>query len=407
MADLSAYIDFSVKLDKSGSTPVIKLTDPNNYPSPIGLYLTGIFSITQPDGISIDGSFTSPDIYSSGGFLTVASKELRLATDDSFQNGLYTLTYTIKVTGYTDTVKTKTFLLSYTQATIVISDLTDVFTPSLQEVDSTIYSQSGFTLSSVTRSWNADIKYVSSTVQTITGTSILFDMAYNSGYYDAHYSITLISTVTLVSTTYTWVSVIDKITSETQIDAYTPPTLAQLRASLTLLKQQIEQGTYCGSNCPCACEESIVYIEAVSLYEHIIARGQAGETVGLDAYVLQLQKIFNCSGIVPQAHTNAVLPPYDWGISVIIAPHTPIQFTVGSGGAFAPISGAVDYSNPTIAGNSNFNIYRQAVADFLVETTDFVYAGNGGFQLKNDSNYPNSLAFVQGERITLIFFTPS
>lgn len=176
MANLSQYIDFSIVLDKSGDTPVITLTDPNNYPAPVYLYMTGIFTITQPDGISITGSFTDPDIYFSLTGLVTASKELRLTYNDLFQKGTYTFTYTVRCTGYTDTTLTKTFSLKYDTPTVSITDLNDVFTPSLKQLDETIYTQPNFPNVTVTRAWNADVKYTGATTGNVTGTAALFDM---------------------------------------------------------------------------------------------------------------------------------------------------------------------------------------------------------------------------------------
>jgi hypothetical protein len=133
VADLSAYIDFSVQLDKSVDPALVRLTDPDNYPAGVGIYIRGVFSVTQPDGISVDGNFTSPDVYSSGGQLVVATKELRLASDGvALQNGLYTITYTVQCTGYTDTVLTKAFTLDYASPSVIITPLKDVFTPQIQ-----------------------------------------------------------------------------------------------------------------------------------------------------------------------------------------------------------------------------------------------------------------------------------
>lgn len=396
MANLQSYIDFSIQLDKSISVPVIRLTDPNNYPVGIGVYVTGIFSIKQPDGITITGNFSDPDIYWDGSGFVVAAKELRLATDGGLQNGTYVFTYTIRCTGYSDTILVKTFVLNYATPSVLITDLTDVFTPALQQLDSTVYSQPNFTAGTPTRAWTADILYVGSLVKTVTGTAIMFDMAYSGSYYDAHYNIDFSSVFTSTGVLLTYLTIKDKITAAKQIDAYTPPTLAVLLTGLTTLKLAIEDGTYCGA-CNCDCSPNYApYTLAVSIYDNIIARGLNGDTVGLDAYVNQLLKIFNCSGVLNQTHTYEVIPPYNFGNSGSSGIHAPIQFTVDSGGTYAPVSGTQDYINPTIAGNNNFLIYRQAVADWLVEGVDFNYRAEGGFVL-------TASTFISGERFTLPF----
>lgn len=396
MANLQSYIDFSIKFDKSVSTPVIRLTDPNLYPVGIGVYVTGIFSIKQPDGITITGSFTSPDIYWSSSGFVVAEKELRLATDGSLQNGTYVFTYTVRCTGYDDTILVKTFVLNYATPSVLITDLTDVFTPALQQLDSTVYSQANFTAGTPTRAWIADILYVGSVVQSVTGTAIMFDMAYSGSYYDAHYNISFSSVFTSTGVLLTYLTIKDKITALKQIDAYTPPTLAVLLTGLTTLKLAIEAGTYCGG-CGCGCTPDYApYTLAVSIYDNIIARGLNGDTVGLSDYVDQLLKIFNCSGILNQTQTYVAIPAYNFGNSGSSGIHAPIQFTVDSGGTYAPASGTQDYVNPTIAGNNNYIIYRQAIADWLVEGVDFNYRTEGGFTLLAST-------FVSTERFTLAF----
>lgn len=399
MADLSAYIAFNVLLNKSVNTPVITLTDPFNYPAGVGIYVTGVFTITQPDGIVVQGSFTSPDItYNTKS----TNKELRLSSDGNFQQGLYVISYTVKCTGYTDTQLTKAFNLSYNEATVQITDLTDVFTPSLQQVDSTNYTQTGYNIASKTYSWSAVVNSVNGTVQTITGNAILFNMIYSGSYYDANYAISFQSIVTFTSTTYTYLTLIDKFTSTYSIDAYTPPTLANLLVSLTNLKTQIEAGTYCGQKCGCGTPDYTPFNTAESIYNLIIQRGQEGETVGLDAYITQLLGIFNCTTYRVQTHTNQPIPAYNFGGSTG-GVHVPIQFTVGSGAPYAPAAGTFAYNNPTLAGEGTFIVFRQAIGDYLVAGTDFTYNTSGGFTLTNAT--PQSSAFVSDERFTLIFNT--
>lgn len=399
MADLSAYIDFSVQLDKSVPTSVIRLTDIGIYPSGIATYITGVFSVTQPDGLTVTGTFLTPDVSWNGSALSTPTKELRLSTTDTLQNGIYSITYTVNCTGFDTTVLTKTFTLDYTAPTIIITLLKDVFTPSLEAVDGTIYAQSGFTTTATLRAWSADIKYVSTTIQTVTGTLLLFDMAYNGDYYDAFYAITLDVTATYTMTgSYTWVTVKDLIEAATQMDAYTPPTLAELQVSLNELKTEIENGTYCGG-CGCGCDnpDYAPWEKATALYQNIVSNGQKGDTTGLDTQVDQLIKIFNCSGIISRDHTNDVIPPYDWGTTQTFSLHPPIQFTVGSGGQYAPANAATSYINPTLAGNNNYLIFIQGEAAFFVEGTDFNFRLGGGFDLLNRS-------FVLGDRFTLTFY---
>jgi hypothetical protein len=396
MPDLSAYLDFTVTLDKSGVTPAFLLTDTSTYPGGVPATVTGIVYVKQPDGLSVTGDFLTPDVTWTGSALTVASKELRLSDNNTLQNGLYTVTYTVKATGYTDTLLTKTFTVSYVAPAVTIVDLIDVFTPALQQLDGTQYNQAGFGAATITRAWSADIVYVGSVVQTVTGTSTMFDMAYAGDYYDAHYDVTLTSTWYFTMTDATWVTIQDGAVATNQVEAYTPPTLAQLVTSLKTMKAEVEAGTYCGG-CGCGCGVDYTpYNTAQNIYDLIVQRGKNGDVTGLDEQVQQLQKMFDCSGILDQDHTYEAIPPYSW-TEAAGSVQAPIQFTVASGGVYAPAGGDTSYINPTLVGQINFTVYRQAIADYLVYPTDFTYRGAGGFDL-------TTTTFVAGERFTLIFY---
>ena len=399
MPDLSAYVDFSVSLDKSGITPEIVLTDTSTYPGGVAATVTGVFSVTQPDGISVVGNWTTPDVTYVGSALTPNSKELRLATDDNFQNGLYVISYTVKATGYTDTPKTKTFVLIYTPVKLGISDLSDVFTPSLQVIDSTRWAVSGFASPTVTRAWTAAITYVGSGIQNITSNAILFDLSYSGSYYDAHYDITFNAIATYVNSTAAWLSLTDVLSSDFQLDEYTPPTLTQLRNSLTALKTSIDDDTYCGGGCGCGSADYTPFNTAQNVFDIFLQNGQNGDnTESLYPDIVKMTKIFNCSGLVYTEHTNAVVPPYNWGIPVppyII--HTPIQFTVGGGQPYAPADGDTDYINPTLAGFTGYLVFSQSNGDYLTAGTDFTYNNAGGW------SWLNGRTFAYSEKYTLIF----
>lgn len=404
MADLSAYIDFNVLLDNSGLTPVITLTDPGNYPGGLLQYITGVFSVTQADGISVSGNFISPDVTWNGSILTPNNKELRLATNLDLQNGIYSITYTVQCIGYVPTVLTKTFTLAYTNPTVLIDPLTDVFSPSLQVIDATQYAQTGFvtpttTGATITRTWVASVNYIGTSISTINGTNqALFDMGSSGKYYDAQYNVSFSAIFTYTTPIYAYLTIKDQVSATQAVDAYTPASLSTLLAGLTTMKQQIAAGTYCGGGCSCGCdaETNSSFTQAQALYDYIVAQGQAGNTVGLYTSVIQLQALFICTTQLNQTHTGAQIMPYNFGTTVISSIHPPIQFTVGSGAQFAPNNGDTQYNNGTLQGNNNYIIYRQAQADFLVQGVDFNYVGTGGFLLLTTT-------FIATERFTLTF----
>lgn len=380
MADLSAYIDFSIVIDRSDvDNPVIRVTDPDDYPAGVNIYLEGVLSITQPDGLSITGNFITPDISWDGSGLSVAEKELRLSDDDTIQTGIYTITYTISVTGYDDTVLTKTIDLDYVAVTQSITNLTDVFTPVFYTLDGTTYTLEGFNTPTITRAWEAIVRYVGTSIATITGSSQLFTMSYNGLYYDANYAITLETTLTYVNTDEDWVTVKDMLSSTSSIDPYTPPTLAELAASLRAMRLSIEDGTYCGGT-PCGCDPDYTpFNDAQNLFDLIKANGQEGQTVGLNSQMEQLQKLLNCSGILDQDHTYAYIPAYSFSDTSVSTAPTPIEFIVSST-SFIPNGN----SSVTITAFIGYNLFfiRDHIPQSTVNDGGTYYSWNkdtGGF----------------------------
>ncbi len=308
MADLSAYIDFSVVLDKASQT--IKFIDPNAYPAGIAVGLTGIFSITEPDGITLTGNFGSPDVFFSGGGLTQPTKVLRLDNNNSFQNGGYTIVYTVRHAGYTDTVLTKTFTLFYTVPTIVITNSFNIFTPVLSVSDATTYTQTGMTISSIVESWSVSIISVSGITQTITGTGSVMDLAYLGSYYDSQYNVTLTTSPSYVlSAPAGWVTLIDFLQKSVTLFAQIPPDITTLDLDMLALKNELDAAV---SNCNTYDILLARYILASSLYSDFRRLGCDGQVTTLITYLFQLLKIFNNNVNPVYVNTNAVIPPYDF-----------------------------------------------------------------------------------------------
>src|SRR6266581_5391619 len=212
MPNLQSYIDFSTSLNKSPTTSSWGFTDTGTYPAGVPLTLKGYAIIQQPDGISImTGSFVSPSIYWNGSQLTTGSFELRLRSTGGFEQGEYSIEYHIIATGYSETVLTKTFTLSYTSPTPSVSDDFNVFLPNLSVTDDTVYTQAGMTLISTVRAWQATIISVEGTNQDISASMQTFDLAYLGSYYDSRYDIDLTSTVTYtLASPSNWVTIVDE-----------------------------------------------------------------------------------------------------------------------------------------------------------------------------------------------------
>lgn len=316
MANLGAYINFSVYLANEGGPPFFKLIDTGSYPSGVPVTLTGYFIVQQPDRLSVQvGSFASPTIYWNSGQLTQPTTELRLNTANSFQNGAYTVQYFIRATGYDDTELTKEFNLNYTRPVQTMVKAFDLFTPNLSVVDATVYGQSGMTLGTTIRNWVGEVISVEGTNQAISGTGASFDLSYAGNYYDSRYNIRLISyLIYTLNSPYDWVNIIDTYQSIATYYAEIPPTLEELLEALTELKYTIDT-CICGKKCGCSeCEtDKANYLLAVSIYIHMVERGRADDLSGLSLYVLQLQKIFNSCVTPNYINTNEIIPAYNWG----------------------------------------------------------------------------------------------
>lgn len=355
MATLSAYINFTIQLQKSSTTSAIVLTDPDNYPAGVDVNLKGYFVITQPDGITITGNYLTPDIYYSGSGLLDATKELRLRSTGGYQQGEYTFTYNIVAPGYDETTLTKTFDLSYTSPTFDVNENFDVFTPSLSVTDDTVYTQTGMSLIAVIRSWEATIISVEGTNHDISSSLQTFTLSYLGSYYDSRYDVSLTATVaSQLSAPDNWVYIFDVLEFEATYYAFIPPSIIDLLELLTAYKATLDAahcicGTACVDNCTVL---KNTYALAVSIYTHIVERGRAGETIGLDAYVLQLQKLLsNC--ITPAyTNTNEAINPYDWGGSTGGSFAFFKQMIVGSGVNGAPADGATTYTDALLVSKS-------------------------------------------------------
>ncbi len=355
MANLSAYIDFNIVLQKSTTTSALVLSDPDNYPAGVDVNLKGYFVITQPDGITITGNYLTPDIYYSGGSLVEASKQLRLKSNGGFQQGEYSITYNIVAPGYDETTLTKTFELSYTSPTLDVTDNFDVFTPSLSVTDATSYTQTGMSLDSVARDWQATIISVEGTNQDISSTTQTFDLNYLGSYYDSRYDVSLSATATYtLDSPDDWVTIEDTILFEETYYAFIPPTLVELLEMLTDYKATVDAAhCICGTGCVDNCTPlKNTYTLAVSIYTHIVERGREGVTTGLDAYVLQLQKLLSNCVTPAYTNTNEAIAPYDWGSTSSGSFAFFKQMIVDSGVNNAPAAGATTYTDALLINKS-------------------------------------------------------
>lgn len=300
MADLSAYIDFSVELDFI--TNQIKLTDPNSYPTGVDADLIGIFTITQPDGVTIPAEWTNPEIYYNSGALVQAARTLRLNGNNKPQEGTYIIKYEVDHPDYVPTILTKTFELSYTKPTGQVTESFDVFTPELLLTDASNYAVTGFAAPTITRAWDID----AGTVGTVTGSSSSIDLAISGQHYDAVYTGQLITSVLYEHQTYNYLTLRDQHTFNINTTANTPPSISGLLTYLKAIKTRLDTSISCSQSAILKGEYEYAFV----LYRHIRDRACAGDTLNLDDYIQEFLNIYYQRRYT-YVNTNAVIPAYD------------------------------------------------------------------------------------------------
>jgi hypothetical protein len=347
--DLSSYISFLVKANITDvASPIWTLTDNSVYP--VGVTPTGIFTITQPDGITRTGSFDSPDITAVNGTKDI---NLRLDCNNLLQQGEYTIKYEVHADGYDPTILSRSFTISYTKPTVVLTNNFDVFTPALETEDVTSYAVTGFS-DTITRSWSAVMS-----AGTITGTnSAVFDLKYGGSYYDSNYVISFSAVVTYQSSSYSFLSIEDRFSKVETIDVYTPESSAQLLTGLTALKTTLDSLiNSCQQYDQLKCE----YEYAYTLYAHAMKRICAGDKTGVYTYLNEITAIINNNVKPTLTHTNAPISAYVYDCGSTPAPSVPfvLDEIAGTASAIAAgiIVGSSTFTNSQLAGKY-VQVYR-------------------------------------------------
>lgn len=302
-------IDFSYEFDLV-TTPVLKIQDTSTYTAA----QTGIkiwVKVTRPDGI-IRNYPTDADITGNSGSLD--SYDFTLPLDPLSGNpaqGNYKVEYKFTVGDDTPVVKTKTHNFEYAKINVSIVDNIDEFTPVVKVKDTTSsYDITNYTRTSLSREFSSSISAVSNTIndKTSTGTTTA-DREYNlvdtnSEYYDAEYNVTMSITTVHTHSTYSWVTVKEKITKTLKVNVYKPPTKAELIDEIDDLKNQLE--SYDGVNINLYNKKRAAYEEVVTGLHHLTLRLDAGDNDNENNEILQ--NIINIlRNDVARVHTNQVL----------------------------------------------------------------------------------------------------
>lgn len=317
-------ISFNVNFDLT-STPTLVLTDTSTVPGGA----SGKFTVTLPDNYTRTGSYSSPDISSSGGTF---SYPLRLDSKGNVQTGQYTIKYEIQTSDLVVSTFTRVFQFYYTPAILVMTEKFDVFSPVLGYSDDTIYQVSGFTAGSVTRAWSG----VSAPTGTIVGTSQSFSLAYGGLYYDANYTISLTSSLSYTHQTYSWLTVQETITKSVSTYAQTPATIPQIVVLISALKTKLD-GLVNTIQLYNDTKEDFQYAE--SLFTHIIDKVKVTNMDSIYVDLKNLITVLHNNQIPIYTPTNTVINPYDL---------SPLAATVG-------VNATSQYNYIATAGQTVFN----------------------------------------------------
>lgn len=304
MADLSQYVDFTVKIDNSGSTPQISLTDISQYPVGASAF-QGFVKVTQPDGISV-GPDSQPDITDA---VRTGSKPYRFASNGSLQNGTYTIEYVVECTGYDDTTVIRQFTLGYVRPTINLAPSIDAFTPKITVNDNTDYSQPSLILISLVRTWQGQIYNVKGELKSISGSDSYLDFAYNSNYYDSLYYSELKTVVDYNLRSYPFVYISESLSNQVQFDVYAPKSIAEYSAAIQVL---IENNKSC-----CGKNTSNEIVVCQQLLSKLLLSGQKGDYIGLQVLTDKLNEI-----LFPGSSVHTGNPIYSYIFSS--SPSTPL-----------------------------------------------------------------------------------
>lgn len=303
MPDLSSYIDFSVRFDLTTGIPKMILTDTSEYPSGVEEDITGYFSITSPDMGTDSGSWSSPDVEWDGDELTTKELVLRLNDSGNIQAGNYTVVYNVDHPSYTPTVLSRTFNTAYVPPTLNLVEDFDVFTPELKYYDQTSYGVSGYSHTITSREWEA----ASTPTGTLTGSASIFDLVYDSEYYDAEYDMIFSVNVLYEHDTYPYLSIEDYISKTWMASADTPPPIEELVDYLNDLKGELDSSI---NNESLYSEYKARYEYAASLLFNIKESCNAGLLDPLNTYVTEFLSITNNFVAPPYTNTNEPISEY-------------------------------------------------------------------------------------------------
>ena len=203
---------------------------------------------------------------------------------------------------------------------------------------------SGFTTTTLSRNWNAQVGVPLIGIKTGTGAAL--DLSVSGVYYDAKYSIALSVVALYTHTSYAYLTVKDQFDTTHNTQANTPPSTDDLLKYVDAIKLKVDEQQPCGDDC---CEGQCDYILAFTLYRHIRDRICKHRTVGLTEYIQQLLNIYY-GYYKDYINLNAPILPYATGDCEGSggggAASVMLEFRVGNVGA--PVDGQSTFVLPAM-----------------------------------------------------------
>lgn len=390
MADLSAYIDFSVTIDNAMGT--ITLRDTSTYPAAVDQGIRGWFDITQPDGVTISGSALTPQVVWNGQ-LTHAYVGLRRAVDGCLQNGTYIFRYNVRHPSYDDTVVTKTAVVSIPKVVSKIESIFDVFTPLLKAKDSTVYAVPGFA-ETVVHNWSYDIVGVQEGIEVFNAPAEI-TLSPDGNFYEAFYNIEHVASVEYAPDAYSWVTIEDEYITRLSTYAQDPGDVQGLVDRLACMQAKASESS---SSCEPANGAKAAYAYAQSLYSTLVEMIKLGDSAASGVYKDFLAATAQCGGTSSFTPSLQPIPPFIIDNLLTIESNVDMENV----GGFTPVyrgSSGVDpkmFSLRTLKGNGLLTTTLSG--DYI----DFAYANKEIF----NSGVDVQRAFPAGTFIEYIIVAP-
>ncbi len=302
MPSLTGSISFNVAFDFTGTVPAVILSASTTIASIDQPNLIGNFTVTQPDGVPLVGA-AGQVAWTGSGYNTI-TVPLSLASDYTYQKGVYTIFFFAACAGYTYGTFTRSWDMEYLPVSQTFINGFDVYTPLLQYTDSTNYGVGSYSITGQTYLWT-----VASAAGSLSGTAATLNFSIGGNYYDSTYYIVYATTINYLHTSYSWLTVMQKTTANITLKAYKPESMAQLLTYLVSIKDARDAAI---SNCITYDTLDETFEDANELYQLMRSRICAQNVTGLSKTFEQFYQTTHNNQSQVYINTNTVMPVYDF-----------------------------------------------------------------------------------------------